>query len=76
MAFSLRTSMNNLKAIVLLNERMTLPDIPRIWRSHRMTYKEEVRHQRSSFGCWRSYLFWLMAVIVFVAFLLLLDLVV
>jgi hypothetical protein len=67
--------MNTLKAFALLDKRMTLPDMPRIWRSHRMTYKEEVKHHRRSLGCWKGYLFWLMAVAVFVAFLFILDLV-
>ena len=66
--------MEILKAFFLLDKRVTLPDVPRIWRSHRMTVKEEGKHHRRPFGCWKSYLFWLMAIIAFVAFLFLLDL--
>ena len=67
--------MNTVKAFVLHDKCMSVdPDKLRVLLGDGKTVKEEVKYRSRPLGCWRSYLFWLMAIISFFAFLYLLDL--
>ena len=50
------------------------PDKAPFLLGRKETVKEEVRYRSHPLGCWRSYLFWLMAIIAFMVFLYMLDL--
>jgi hypothetical protein len=71
--------MNTLKATVLDDRRMigiaiVGPDKAPFLLGEKKVVKAEIRLRSRPLGCWRSYLFWLIVVTAFFAFLYLLDL--
>jgi len=50
------------------------PDKVPFLLGEKKTVKEEVKYRSRPLGCWKSYLFWIAAIISFFVFLYLLDL--